>query len=281
MTKTPLQLAFSVFSIGRASFRASQTTMSPASFVAYEPNVLSASIRTAATTKGTDPENKQQEPKPNNENNSSPSSNTAPSYPTTSTDFIPRYNGPTLSDMTPEQRSIHDAIVASRPRTGISGPFGPWIAIPSIAEPAQALGRACRYGTSLSFRESELVILLTGARHRSHTEFDLHQGEALRAGVTLDVINAIPRDDDFSVSKVTTDLVPLLQNSEREVAIVKFTAELLETCTVSDGTYSRTREALDGNDSVLVEITSIVGYYTYCAYTLNVFRIPSLPPSEN
>jgi alkylhydroperoxidase family enzyme len=28
------------------------------------------------------------------------------------------------------------------------------------------------------------------------------------------------------------------------------------------------------DDSVLVEITSIVGYYTFCAYTLNLFQIP-------
>lgn len=202
----------------------------------------------------------------------------AASYPTTSEHFTPRYNGPSLSEMTDEQRCIRDSIAKSRPRTGISGPFGPWLAVPSIAEPSQKLGKACRYGTSLSMRESELVILLTAGRTRSHTEFDLHQGEALRAGHSIDVISAIPRDDKFSLAQVKKDLIPLLQGDQRESAIAAFAAELLETCTVSAETYAMAKSALDGQDSALVEITSIIGYYTYCAYTLNVFNIPSVLP---
>ena len=68
---------------------------------------------------------------------------------------------------------------------------------------------------------------------------------------------------------------------KREVAIVLFTAELLEKSTVSDETYESTKQAVDGQDSALVEITSIIGYYAYVAYTLNVFKIPSnLKPKE-
>lgn len=176
--------------------------------------------------------------------------------------------------MTTAQKGIRDAIVKSRPRTGISGPFLPWLAVPEIAQPAQALGRACRYGTSLSVKESELVILLTGAKTRCHTEFDLHVGEALEAGMSMEVINAIPRDLDFSLEAVRENLLPLLDN-EREKAIATFTAELLDNYGVSDETYAATKAAVDGKDSVLVEITSISGYYGYVAYTLNVFRIPS------
>lgn len=185
-----------------------------------------------------------------------------------------RYNGPDPKEMTPKQKEIHDYILASRPRTGLSGPFGPWMAVPEIAEPASKLGKACRYDTSLSFRESELVILLTGARARSRTEFSIHTGEALKAGIGMEVIEAIPRDDDFSVLAVRERLVPLLE-TDREKAIVGFAAELLDTSTVSDETYEATKTALDGKDSILVEITSIVGYYTFVSYTLNVFRIPA------
>jgi 4-carboxymuconolactone decarboxylase len=192
----------------------------------------------------------------------------------TSRDFIPRYAGPPEDELTAEQKEIRDAIVKSRPSTGLSGPFGPWLAVPEIAQPAQAFGRACRYGTSMSCKESELVILLTAAKTRSHAEFDIHVGEALKAGMTMPVINAIPRDDDFDLETVRESLLPLLDN-EREKAIATFTAELLETCGVSDETYASTKAAVDGKDSVLVEITSISGYYTFVAYTLNVFRIPS------
>lgn len=182
----------------------------------------------------------------------------------------PRYAGPTDAELTDEQRQIRSAVLASRPRTGLSGPFGPWLAVPHIAGPAQALGKACRYGTSLSLRESELVILLTGARMRSHAEFDIHVGEALKAGLAMDVIAAIPRDDRFSVAAVRERVLPLLdvpgnQNVEREKAIVLFTAKLLQDCTVSDRQYDATKRILGGKDSVLVEITSIIGYYQYVA----------------
>lgn len=199
-------------------------------------------------------------------------------YENTSSDFVARYTGPSAVECTEEQAEIRNDILQSRPRTGLSGPFGPWLAVPGIAQPAQALGRACRYGTSLSFRESELVILLVGAKTRSHAEFDIHVGEALKAGIPMEVIVAIPRDDDFSRRAVRDNLLPLLAN-DKEKAIATYTAELLDTYSVSDETYASTKAAVGDKDSVLVEITSIAGYYTYVAYTLNAFRIPS-PKAE-
>eukprot|EP00571_Detonula_confervacea_P008310 CAMPEP_0172325590 /NCGR_PEP_ID=MMETSP1058-20130122/54444_1 /TAXON_ID=83371 /ORGANISM="Detonula confervacea, Strain CCMP 353" /LENGTH=217 /DNA_ID=CAMNT_0013042179 /DNA_START=213 /DNA_END=866 /DNA_ORIENTATION=- len=211
--------------------------------------------------------------------------------------------------MTAEQQTLRQSILASRPRTGLSGPFGPWLAVPAIAQPSQELGRTVRYETSLSMRESELVILLTGAKFKSEAEFDIHVGEARKAGVGWDVIQAIPRGtllsevesgkeqmgkaEDFSLEKVEECVIPLLKKEhdegqikldgeetcsnakEREISIVLFTAELLDKNTVSDETYAATKQVLDGQDSVLVEITAVIGYYAYVAYTLNVFKIAS------
>lgn len=219
-------------------------------------------------------------------------------YIPTSTSFTSRYNGPSPENMTPQQTALRNSILESRPRTGLSGPFGPWLAVPSIAGPSQELGRKVRYETSLSMRESELVILLTGAKFKSEAEFDIHVGEAMRAGIGLDVINKIPRgallsqkgskegidNVEFSVENVKEHMIPLLKKEidnegkgdlQRDIPIVLFTAELLETNTVSDETYATTKQMLGGDDSVLVEIVAIVGYYAYVAYTLNVFRIPS------
>lgn len=198
--------------------------------------------------------------------------------------------------MTTEQKDLRQSILESRPRTGLSGPFGPWLAVPPIARPSQELGRVVRFETSLNMRQSELVILLTGAKFQSETEFDIHVGEALLAGIGLDVINSIPRGNflsrqgmtgrglEFSVANVKKHMIPLLEKEitnewkgdmKRDIPIVLFTAELLETNTVSDETYEATKRLLGGDDSVLVEITAIVGYYAYVAFTLNVFRIPS------
>ena len=202
-----------------------------------------------------------------------------------------RYSGPRPSEMTPEQLSMRDSILSSRPTTGLTGPFGSWLAVPKIAGPAQQLGSAVRYGTSLSVRESELVILLTGAKFESATEFEIHVDEARRVGIGWDVIRSIPRKG-FSLEKVKECVISMLEKEHddgnvnppemshekskaREVAIVLFASELLHTNTVCDETYAETRRLLDGRDSALVEITAIVGYYAFVSYTLNVFKIPS------
>ena len=192
----------------------------------------------------------------------------------TNLDLVPRFTGPKLEDMTEEQRKIRDTILANRPGTGLTGPFGPWLSVPEIARTSEKLGRAVRYGTSLSRRESELVVLLTGSKSRCGTEIDVHVGEGLKAGLTMNIISAIPKFDAFSKAAVEELVIPLLQN-EREKAIARYTAELLDNYTVCDATYESTKVALGDKDSILVEITSIIGYYTYGAYMLNAFRIPS------
>eukprot|EP00591_Stephanopyxis_turris_P010218 CAMPEP_0195515132 /NCGR_PEP_ID=MMETSP0794_2-20130614/6314_1 /TAXON_ID=515487 /ORGANISM="Stephanopyxis turris, Strain CCMP 815" /LENGTH=180 /DNA_ID=CAMNT_0040643515 /DNA_START=174 /DNA_END=717 /DNA_ORIENTATION=- len=179
--------------------------------------------------------------------------------------------------MTKDQKAIHDDIVKSRPRTGISGPFGPWLAVPVIAQPSQELGRACRYGTSLTKKRIRNGHFTHWRKDEVTYGIDLHTGEALLAGLSMNFIKAIPRDKEFSLERVKNDLLPLLEE-ERDLAIASFTAELLDTFTVSESTYAATKAAVNGKESVLVEITSIVGYYTYVAFTLNVFNIPSVLP---
>ena len=184
-----------------------------------------------------------------------------------------RYNGPAYDVMTTEQKRIRESILRSRTSTGLAGPFGPWLAVPSIAEPAQALGQACRFGTSLTFRESELVILLTGAKFESQTEFEIHRAEAVRAGLAMNVIDSIPHGKNFNLENVESNLCTKL-DAAKEIMIVKFAAELLASNTVSDKTYNDTLNTVNGNHAIIVEITSIIGYYAYVAYTLNVFKIP-------
>jgi hypothetical protein len=93
--------------------------------------------------------------------------------------------------------------------------------------------------------------LLTGAKYKTNTELDIHATEANCAGVAWDVIHSIPwrGDEEFSLEAVKRCLLPVPQKEhdnmklsgnytktsrEREVAIVLFTAELLETSCVTD-----------------------------------------------
>ena len=198
---------------------------------------------------------------------------------------IPRFTGPSLDKLTKEQKQIYDEIIKTR-TTGISGPFQVWLSVPKIANPSQELGKVVRYETSLPKRESELVILLTAAKMKSCTVFDIHANEALLAGVENDVILAIQKilnssdnasnklDSSFTSRYIESNVIPLLDNNGREIAIVNFASEMLENYEISDQTYENAKVLLGGKDEVLVEITSIVGYYMYVALVLNVFQIP-------
>lgn len=123
----------------------------------------------------------------------------------------PRYAGPSEDEMNQQQIEIRDEIIRSRSRTGLNGPFGPWLAVPNIARPAQALGKECRYDTSLSMEESELIVLLTGARIKSHTEFNIHMDEALKSGHAMEFIQSIPRDESFTIQSVHEYVIPMLK----------------------------------------------------------------------
>jgi hypothetical protein len=193
---------------------------------------------------------------------------------------------------------------------GLSGPFGLWLSLPAIAGPSQELGRAVRYGTLLLSRELELVILQTGARYESDAKLDIHVDKARRAGLGWDMIRSIPGgallppseeeeddkeedNDGFSLKRVKERVIPALiwehdgvmlpeigttcdEAREREVAIVLFASEFLDTITVCNETHDATRDRLDGRNSALVKIVAIVGYYAFVLYTLNAFRIPLL-----
>jgi len=76
-----------------------------------------------------------------------------------------RLDTPALDTLSPEQREVHEQIT-SGPRGGVYGPLGVWLWRPELASRAQALGRYCRYDSSLPPRLSELAILTT-ARHWS------------------------------------------------------------------------------------------------------------------
>ena len=224
-----------------------------------------------------------------NSSSSSSSSTTTPNNSGKKTIFLPtqlpaRYTGPRDDEMTPQQHALQQEIIDTRPRTGLAGPFGPWLAVPAVAAPSIALGTVCRSGTSLTPRESELLILLTGAYYNCLTEFLIHKEEGLQAGLSEPLIAAIPwrrkqtngiDDTRYDVEEMIHDRVLPLLEDERERAIVVFAANVLANSgVITDAVYETTKRTVQDEEKILVEITSIIGYYTYVAYTLNVFRIP-------
>src|SRR6476659_3238599 len=100
-----------------------------------------------------------------------------------------RLHLPIALEMSPEQAAIHAKVLTSR--GNVHGPFLAWLLAPKLADPAQELGAVCRYGTSLSLQESELLILHVAAHYDCPAEQEIHEPVASRAGLSDEVIIAI------------------------------------------------------------------------------------------
>lgn len=162
---------------------------------------------------------------------------------------------PTPETMTDAQRAIHAEVVATR--GNVQGPFLAWLLSPGLADPAQKLGAFCRYGTSLTLAESELLILAVAAHYRCAGEQQIHEPIALNAGMPSGVVAAIREGRD-----------PPLQG-DRERLLFECAGALLADKALPDALYDRALAAFGAK--ALVEVVGIIGYYAFVAYTLNAF----------
>lgn len=176
------------------------------------------------------------------------------------TDWPPqRLSAPDPAHYSDHQQRIHDTI-ASGPRGGVRGPLAIWLHRPELAENAQALGRYCRFDTSLPNRLSELAIITIARIWGAEYEWHAHKAKALEAGIDPAIVEAIRRNrtPDFA--------------DEDAAAVHAFTRAALIDRQVDDALYDRTLAAL-GRDG-LVDLVGILGYYSLISVTINAFRIP-------
>ena len=172
---------------------------------------------------------------------------------------MPRITLPSPEQMSPEQRRVHDQIVAG-PRGRIQGPLRAALHNPELAERWSALGELLRYRTTLPPRLSELAILVTGRACQSPFEWHAHRMEAEKAGIQPHILDAL------LAQQVPEGL------SADDALVVRFAGELNRLRSVSDATY---RQALQRfGERAVVELTALVGYYTMVAMTLNAHEIP-------
>ena len=166
---------------------------------------------------------------------------------------------PTPESMNPEQRRVHDKVV-SGPRGRVEGPLRAALHNAELADRWQALGELLRYRTSLSPRQSELAILVTGRACQSPFEWFAHRRESERIGIETATIDALLSQ------QLPTGL------SDDDSALLRYVTELNHTNSVSDATYADALARF--GELKLVELTALVGYYTMVAMTLNAHEIP-------
>jgi 4-carboxymuconolactone decarboxylase len=165
----------------------------------------------------------------------------------------------TPDQLSPEQKRLHDEIAG--PRGGsVGGPFAVWLRVPRIAEAANRMGNSLRLEGKLDRRLFELAILVIARHWSAQYEWFVHERAARAAGVSGDVVEALrhrkaprfARDDEQLVYDIVT--------------------ELQETRTLTRTSFDRALAAL-GPDLV-IELVSVIGFYTTAAMMINAFDAP-------
>ncbi|HVB18479.1 MAG TPA: carboxymuconolactone decarboxylase family protein [Stellaceae bacterium] len=169
-----------------------------------------------------------------------------------------RYRDISVPEMNPAQKRVHDQIIAGR-RGRFGGPFQLLIRAPEICGHAAPLGEVLRWGTSLPDRLSELAIITTARFWRAQYEWYAHAPLAANAGVPEAAIEAIRTGD-----------TPLFAAHD-EALVYRVCSEIFRSQRLSDDSFNDATAAL--GERGLVEVISIIGYYTLIANTLNVFEV--------
>jgi 4-carboxymuconolactone decarboxylase len=176
-----------------------------------------------------------------------------------------------------EQRAAYEAMVGG-PRANqtpkfrfadgegrLLGPFNAMLYSPAVGAPLQALGSAVRFHTSFTKREREIAILVVAARYRCDYEWYAHERIGEAAGLTEAELIALRGEGD-----------PVLADA-RERIIHAATRSLVTDQDLSDSLYAEAVATL--GRSCVVELVTLVGYYTALALQLRVFQI-GVPPGE-
>lgn len=166
---------------------------------------------------------------------------------------------PTPETMSADQRRVYDKIISGR-RGRIQGPLRAALHNAELADRWQALGELLRYDTTLTPRQSELAILVTGRACNSPFEWYAHRLEAERAGI-----------DAATIESILARAMPAGLSAD-EAVVVQVATELNALHSIADATYAQALALL--GERRLVELTALVGYYTMVAMTLNAHEIP-------
>src|SRR5215207_1280028 len=155
---------------------------------------------------------------------------------------MPRLHLPSVAEMTPEQRDVHDEIV-SGVRGQLIGPLRAVIHSPDLARRWSRLGEYLRFSTCLPKKLNELAIIVTGRRWGSQLEFYIHAEAAKAAGL-----------DPTCIEAIRTAQAPTFAD-EAEAEVYEFARMLQQTGHVDAKTHAAVKARW--GDRGVVELTGV------------------------
>jgi len=169
-----------------------------------------------------------------------------------------RYQQLSPAQMSPAQKSVVDEIVAGK-RGRFGGPFELLIRSPEVCRHLSRLGEYLRWGSSLSPALSELAICLTARHIRANYEWHAHAPLAVEGGVPKEALEAIRTGATANFA------------ARDQALVYKLVSELIDTKRLSDASFAEGIAAF--GEQGVVELGTIIGYYTAIGNALNVFEV--------
>jgi 4-carboxymuconolactone decarboxylase len=159
----------------------------------------------------------------------------------------------------PDQKQAAAEFEAAR-KVPVFGPFEPLMYSPAVMSQARAMGDYLRYKSAIGNTLSELAILLTAREWTQDFEWSVHYPIALKAGIRQDIADAIAEGRR-----------PATLSADEEI-VYDYAMELLRNKQVSNSTFERAKTRFGAKG--VVDMTGIVGYYTFLAMQLNAAQYP-------
>src|SRR6185295_8569303 len=159
--------------------------------------------------------------------------------------------------MTAAQRQAAQELTAG-PRGEVKGPFVALLRSPELMRRVQKVGEYIRFVCPLDKRLNEFAAIIGARAWSQQFEWWAHYRQALDAGLKREIADAVAE------GRRPTGM------AEDEEIVYDFLTELINTKGVCDRTYARA-VAKFGEQS-LIDLISIVGYYTLLAMVMNVAR---------
>lgn len=171
-----------------------------------------------------------------------------------------RISFPQPETMSSAQKEVYDAII-SGPRGVLIGPLRAALHNPNLADRWQKLGQVLRFETTLPAYLNELAILMAARRWNSSLEWAIHARDGEKAGLSKEWIGSIKVGElpDFSMDPDAKD-------------VYEFSRQLLINGDVEQSIY--TAVMTRWGEVGVVELSSVIGYYSMVAMTLNVHNVP-------
>ena len=192
---------------------------------------------------------------------------------------------PNREELGAEAQVVYDSLADPRGASlrGLRGPGGILLHSPDLARHTRPLNHHLRHAAGLGGRVRELAILVTARALDSQFEWCAHEAEAMRQGISRDIIDIVKyRWDTAHLDEAALDEAAL---DEADRVVIDLGREIFTARKVAPETFARALRQFGRRR--LVNLVALMGNYAGTAALLTAFDMqldpgqkPPLPVDE-